>query len=580
MDVRRDGSSGPADGSVPFLRRAGAFEQRLVVLMGARLALGLLSLGIALALDTRVGDASEVERRGLYGTVALAFVATVVYGVLLPRIRRPRRFAAINIATDIAVVSSLVHFSGGPDSVFAFLYLLVAAYGALLFDRRGALVTAGLGMVAYGAVLLAAYAGWPGAPREAPHPMLLFAVWGVHASAIALVAALSSFLAAELQRTGEALRQRTSDLRDLAHLHQRTVESLMSGLLTTDSEGRVTSFNPEAERISGRSASWALGRHVEEVLPGAYEAAIRPAASVGPSGRTRMLFRGESRDELHLGVAAYILRDADGGPAGHVVIFQDVTDVVAMEAELRRSERLAAIGELSASIAHEIRNPLAAISGSIQILQRSALEAAGASESRRLMEIAVRETDRLNRLITDFLHYARPAPLEPEPVRLRDCGDELLQLLQAAGPDNVRLELRIPGDLGVWADPAQLRQLLWNLALNGCQAMSEGGRLVLRAEPLPQRDPQEPRAAGRNGESQGKGTWVEIAVQDEGAGISSDDMEHVFEPFFTTKSQGTGLGLATVHRIVQEHGGSIRVQSDENQGTTFLVRLPAAEVTP
>jgi two-component system sensor histidine kinase PilS (NtrC family) len=249
---RREGAGGAGEGGIPFLRRAGAFEQRLVVLMGARLTLALVSLGIALALDTAVGDASEAERRGLYGTVALAFVATVVYGVLLPRIRRPQRFAAINIATDIAVVSSLVHFSGGPESDFAFLYLLVAAYGALLFERRGALITAGLGMSAYGVVLLAAQAGGQGGPVGPAYPTVLFTLWGVHAGAIALVAALSSFLAAELRRTGEALRQRTSDLRNLAHLHQRTVESLMSGLLTTDSEGRVTSFNPEAERITGR----------------------------------------------------------------------------------------------------------------------------------------------------------------------------------------------------------------------------------------------------------------------------------------------------------------------------------------
>jgi hypothetical protein len=217
------------DGSLPVLRRAGAFEQRLVVLMGARLMLALVSLGIALALDTTVGDVDGPGRRGLYGTVAFAFLATAVYGVVLPRIRRPGRFAAFNIAADIAIVSSLVHFSGGPDSVFAFLYVLVAVYGALLFDRRGALTTAGLGVVAYGIVLLAGQVGWPGAAagRSSQPPAVLVTVWSVHAGAIVLVAALASFLAVELRRTGEALRQRTSDLRLLENLHQRTVESLM-----------------------------------------------------------------------------------------------------------------------------------------------------------------------------------------------------------------------------------------------------------------------------------------------------------------------------------------------------------------
>ncbi len=572
----RDDVSGPLDGSIPFLRRAGAFEQRLVVLMGARLTLALVSLGITLALDAALGEASEGERLGLYGTVASAFVATVAYGLLLPRIRRPRRFAAINIATDIAIVSALVLFSGGPDSLFTFLYLLVAAYGALLFERRGALITAGLGGAAYGAVLLAAAGGGAVGEGEGHPPTVLFALWGVHAAGIALVAALSSFLAAELRRTGEALRQRTSDLRDLAHLHQRTVESLMSGLLTTDSEGLVTSFNPEAERITGRKAAWVLGRDVEDVLPGVREVAIGGRPRPDAHGRARMLFPQADGSQLHLGVAGYILRDAEGAPSGHVVIFQDVTDVVAMEAELRRSERLAAVGELSASIAHEIRNPLAAISGSIQILRRASPEGGEAGEAGRLMDIVLRETDRLNRLITDFLLYARPGPLQLDAVTLEECVEETLEMLETSAPQGVRIEVNVPAGLAVRADAAQLRQVLWNLALNGCQAMPEGGRLAIRAEALAE-PPQDGSAGSRNGQEEGKSAWVDVTVQDQGAGIPPDAMDHVFEPFFTTKQGGTGLGLATVHRIVQEHGGSIRVETGADRGTSFRIRLPGAE---
>ncbi|MDJ0848463.1 MAG: ATP-binding protein [Myxococcota bacterium] len=575
---RRDGAQGPAEGSVPFLRRDGAFEQRLVVLMGARLTLALVSLGITLALDAAVGDASDGERIGLYGTVAAAFVATVVYGLVLPRIRRPRRFAAINIATDIVIVSALVLFSGGPDSLFAFLYLLVAAYGALLFEKRGALITASLGGAAYGAVLV--LGARVGSGAESHHPTVLFAVWGVHAAGIALVAALSSFLAAELQRTGEALRQSTSDLRDLAHLHRRTVESLMSGLLTTDSEGRVTSFNPEAERITGRKAAWVLGRDLEEVLPGVREVAIHGRVPLGAHGRPRMLFPQPDGSQLHLGVAGYILRDVEGEPSGHVVIFQDVTDVVAMEAELRRSERLAAVGELSASIAHEIRNPLAAISGSIQILRRGAVDAGGLSgsgEAGRLMDIVLRETDRLNHLITDFLLYARPGPLQLDAVPLRECVDEMLEMLEASAPAGVRVEVDIATGLAVRADAAQLRQVLWNLALNGCQAMPEGGCLRIAAERVS--EPQGGSVGGRKAQEEGKSAWVDVAVQDQGAGIPPDAMDHVFEPFFTTKQEGTGLGLATVHRIVQEHGGSIRVETGAERGTSFRIRLPGAEAS-
>jgi two-component system sensor histidine kinase PilS (NtrC family) len=559
--------------ALPLLRRTGAFRQRLVVLMGARLALAFVSLGIALSLDAAVGDLEEAPRRGLYGTVALAFLATALYGVLLPRIQRPRRFAAINIATDIAVVSALVHFSGGPDSVFSFLYALVAVYGALLFERRGALVTAGLGMLTYGGVLLAAVLQGQAPGSGARSAAGLFSLWAVHAGAMALVAGLASFLAAELRRTGDALQQRTLALRRLADLHRRTVESLMSGLLTTDLEGRITSFNPEAERITAFPAPQALGRPLAEVLPG-----VGPPAGAGGAGgtqaRARLPYTSGRGEPLHLGVAAYVLRDEAGVPSGRVVIFQDVTEVVAMEAELRRSERLAAVGELSASIAHEIRNPLAAISGSIQMLRARAGSSPETAESARLMEIVLRETDRLNGLITDFLCYARPGPLALQRVELGGLAAELIEVLTPSLPAGVSPCVSIDSGLAVLADPARLKQVLWNLALNACQAMPDGGRLTLSARPAP--PPQEPRS-GRRNEPVEKDGWVEIEVRDEGQGIPAEVLDHIFDPFFTTKPGGTGLGLATVHRIVEEHGGSIRMESSFDRGTTVRIRLPRAE---
>jgi two-component system sensor histidine kinase PilS (NtrC family) len=549
------------------LRRAGALEERLVVLMAARLVLAFVSLGIAAALDTALGEVEE-PRRGLYGTVALAFLATVVTGVLLPRIRRPVRFASLNIVTDIAIVTLLVKFSGGADSPFAFLYVVVALYSALLFERKGALITAGLGGIAHGAILLA------GASGAAPIGTVVFTAWALNAGAVGGVALLGSFLASELRRTGEALRQRTDDLRQLADLHQRTVESLMSGLLTTDTAGRITSFNPEAERITGLPSGEVLGRDVEEVLPGIGEVMETGLCGGKGSTRTRITYTNAPGRELYLGLGAYILRDESRGPRGRVVIFQDVTEVVAMEEELRRSERLAAIGELSASIAHEIRNPLAAISGSIQLLQREAGRLEGAEASTRLMQIVVRETDRLNALITDFLEFARPAPLKIEPVELSGLVEEMLVMFQAALPEGVRVRVDVPNGLAVWGDASHLRQALWNLALNGVQAMPEGGVLRVSAAPVESPAPQEPWDGNRN-EERDEG-WVEVTVQDQGTGISEESLERVFDPFFTTKPEGSGLGLSTVHRSVEEHGGSLRLESSEEEGTVVRLRLPRA----
>jgi two-component system sensor histidine kinase PilS (NtrC family) len=547
----------------------------LVILMGARLALSLVSLGIAFALDAVGVGYRFAQPRGLWGTVGFAFLATAVYGLLLPQVRNHKRFAAVNVATDVAIVSGLVGFSGGVDSVFAFLFVLVAVYGALLFERRGALATAALAVFAHGLVLLAAETGWlPAAPpgSEGPRPLVL-AVWAVNAGAVLLVAVLASLLGTALQRTGEALRERTQDLTRLAKLHQHTVESLMSGLLTTDLAGRITSFNPEAERITGRAAASTLGCDVESVLPGIRRRALAGDASPAPS-RVRTPYTSTRGERLHLGLGAYLLKDAEGVPSGHIVIFQDVTQVVEMERELRRSERLAAIGQLSASIAHEVRNPLAAISGSIQVLGRRTPALADDPEAARLMQIVLRETDRLNTLITNFLQYARPAPRRVSEVLLANAVDEILRMFETVRPEGVRIASRVEPGLSLRADPEQLQQVLWNLVLNAAQAMEKGGRLEIQAGAA-ERPPQE-AAGGRRNEEQARQDWVEIAVADEGVGIPMDALDRIFDPFFTTKRGGSGLGLATVHRIVEQHGGSIRVESALGTGTTVRVRLPRA----
>jgi two-component system sensor histidine kinase PilS (NtrC family) len=567
-------------GADPQPPRGGAAPPRglprpLVILMGARLALSLVSLGIAFALDAVGLGYRFAQPRGLWGTVGFAFLATAVYGLVLPRVRNHKRFAAVNVATDIAIVSGLVGFSGGIDSVFAFLFVLVAVYGALLFERRGALATAALAVFAHGVVLGAAEFGWlPVAPPgiSGPRPLVL-AVWGVNAGAVLMVAMLASRIGTALRRTGEALRERTQDLSRLSRLHQHTVESLMSGLLTTDLAGRVTSFNPEAERITGCPAGSALGRDVEAILPGIRQLAL--AADTAPAqSRIRTPYTSERGERLHLGLGAYLLKDADGVPSGHVVIFQDVTQVVEMERELRRSERLAAIGSLSASIAHEVRNPLAAISGSIQVLGRRTPALANDPEAERLMQIVLRETDRLNTLITNFLQYARPAPRRVSEVLLASAVDEILRMFESVRPAGVTIASRLEPGLGLRADPEQLHQVLWNLVLNAAQAMEKGGRLEIRASAA-ELPPQE-APAGRRNEEQTRQDWVEIAVADEGIGIPMDALDRIFDPFFTTKRGGSGLGLSTVHRIVEQHGGSIRVESALGSGTTVRVRLPRA----
>ena len=387
----------------------------------------------------------------------------------------------------------------------------------------------------------------------------------------------------------------------------------MSGLLTTDSDGKITSFNPEAMRITGLGADDVLGLELDNVMPGATEILKGFGGKTPENGaRTRLSYLSSTGEKLYLGLADSVLRGEDGSDLGRVVIFQDVTDVVAMETSLTRSERLAAVGELSAKIAHEIRNPLASISGSIQIL---ASEQEVEGESARLMGIVVRETDRLNDLITDFLRYARPAPTVTRPVNVDQLIDDLVEMLEPTLPGGIELRVDIKPGHWIECDADQMMQMLWNLCLNAIQSMSEGGELKLSVSSWERGATQEESASFRkgttqgsvsktagggsedsdspessvsdvssgptNGVAQGRGesTWLEIEVSDTGCGISEEVLDKIFEPFFTTKQRGTGLGLSTAHRIVENHGGELQLDSQLGEGTVFRIRLPGAEVS-
>ncbi len=550
-------------------RRDDRLARRVAWLMLARVVLLLVVLSAVVVLGDLAGASAPRAEQGVLYAVVLGMAATVASGLALRWVRNPQIFGAIQATVDVAVTTAIVHLTGASNSVFAFLYVIVVAYVALIFDRRLSLAAAGLATLAYSSSLLAASRGlWLGEPIYPPPGLaVVLADAGVKAAALLVVAVLASGLAKELARADRALDERTRDFGRLRDLHELTVESLESGLLTVDPERIVRSFNREAERITGVNAAEALGRPLRAILPGA-------EALLGDPGRMRsrerMPYEGSDGGTLHLGLACSVLRDAEGRPSGHVIIFQDITAIVEMENELRRSERLAAVGELAAGIAHEVRNPLASISGSVQMLETGLAEED--HEQRRLMEIVLREADRLDALIRDFLHYARPTPPKPEAVEIGELVDEVCEMFETVREPATRLRCELEPGVRVFADADQLRQLLWNLLLNAAQAMEEGGEITLAARELPQEVDED----GRNVKEEGCAR-VEIAVGDTGPGIPPDVLDRIFDPFFTTKPAGSGLGLAMVHRIVEANEGSVSVDSEAGGGTRFRIRLPAAE---
>jgi two-component system sensor histidine kinase PilS (NtrC family) len=374
------------------------------------------------------------------------------------------------------------------------------------------------------------------------------------------VALLSGYLAEGLQRAGEELEEASNQLADLQAFSEYAINSLASGLMTTDRFGRVLTLNRAGESITGLLASVAHGRAAQEVLQlPAHVAGLFAATDERPPlPRLEYAFTRPDGRTIELGISTATLM-TPRGETGFVFTFQDVTEARRQEREARMQQRLAAVGEMAAGIAHEIRNPLASMSGSLQILRQ---ELPLSEEQAQLMDIVLRESERLNETIKSFLAYARPQRVPAMRLDVRPVITDTATLLQNSPElnDAHRIHVHTP-ETEVWclADEGQIRQILWNLATNGLRAMPDGGSLTLSVE----------HATSERGSGE-----VVISVRDEGVGIAPDELESILQPFRGGFARGTGLGLSIVHRIVSDYGGELFVTSQPGQGTTVAVRLP------
>lgn len=508
---------------------------------------GLVTFLLAAALAAEIGAPADAPPSpavsALFDLIVATYGLTIAFALLLTRIRRTKVLELVQIGSDLFLTTLLVHLTGSAESAFAFMYILVVL-GASFLQGRNARWVVGLAIGLYvGDGLL-----------QSPLPLrTLLRTLAVNTIAFGAAGALATRLAQELRRAGEHIASQGAILRDLATLHEDVIRGLSSGLVTIGHDGRVMTFNHAAAEIIGQPEAATLGKPLATVMP----ELAKLQASLGE----RILRRGEvtqevvrangSREERQLGVSLSPLVDAGGTAIGRIINFQDLTELRQMEAAVKRAEQLAAVGRLAAGIAHEIRNPLAAISGSIELLAQSLDHQR--SEDRELMSIVLREVERLNGLITQLLEFARPRTLELARV---DLGSLLGEIVRVFAHDKrlgeAAVELDAPS-LFIDADPEKLRQVMWNLLRNAAEAAP--------GQPIAVAVAAEPRV-------------VRLTVRDRGAGIPAEHRERLFEPFFSTKEGGTGLGLATVHRIVEEHGGSIEIECPPSGGTLVVVRLP------
>jgi two-component system sensor histidine kinase PilS (NtrC family) len=521
--------------------------------LALRLLVVCLFLGGTIFYQLQQGSwVSSPAARYLTYLTLFATCQTMASGFVLLRLKTFRGFINAQISWDLLFVVLVLYLTGGVYSLYSFLFILVIIAASVFCPRPQLLIVASAASILYGSLLDLQYYGYlpvlstQTISKDLNHYDVFYAVF-LHVGAFFLTALLSGALAERLRRSEEAREKREIDYEELERLNRAILTNINSGLMVVNNAGRIRSFNNAASKITGYSLEEVYNRPVEAILP-----------EFGPFDSDGMIEieRGETdylknqEDILTLGYSSNRVVDKDGQSLGLLIAFQDLTEYKTLEDQLKRTDRLAAVGRLASGLAHEIRNPLASISGSVQLLLE---DDKVSDEDRRLMNIVVKEADRLSLLLSDFLDFARPSALQLELVDMSALLDELIALVTASGQfHGVKIEKDYQNAIQMNIDPQKMHQVLWDLLINAGEAAKPAGTIRVEVN----------------------ANQREIVVEDTGEGVAEEDRDKLFEPFYTTKDNGTGLGLANVYANVEAHKGRIYVEPGSLGGARFIIELP------
>jgi two-component system sensor histidine kinase PilS (NtrC family) len=542
-------------------------KSRLRLLIICRLIIITLFLGVAIFLDIKkTGFPVSVSTLNfLYFIIAATYFFSLAYILILKIFKQLRINIYLQLAIDILLVTMLVYITGSYRSNYSVLYTLVIIYSVIFLDRYGGLIIASAAGSFYSLLLGLEFCQWlPVLSKIEPDYSLtaeeVLTRILVHIVSFYVLAFLASFVVEQEKKVRSLLMEKESEFDQLDLLFRSIVESVDTGIMTIDFEGTIKTFNRAAEQITGYSLAQVKNRLVADVFPECIVTFALQLDKRQSKNRMEVVIEARNGRKVHLGCSLSPLKDKQNREIGSILIFQDLTEIRQMEENLEKSKRLALIGEMAAGLAHEMRNPLASITGSIELLRRNlALK----DTDDRLMQIILRGKDQLDNFVRDFLLLAKPIPVVREVIDVNETAVDVLENMKLSKDwtNDIKIDCSLAPKVAAFANREQLRQVVQNLVLNAVQAMKEGGVLSL-ATKLMQVNNKE---------------VVEIKVADTGLGIEEKDLKKVFEPFFTDKEKGTGLGLTIVGRIVDGYGGKIEITSRINQGTVCTVRLPAAE---
>lgn len=542
-------------------------KSRLRLLIIFRLIIITLFLGVALFLDIKkTGFPVSVSTLNfLYFIIASTYFFSIAYILILKIFKNLRINIYLQLAVDVLLVTMIVYITGSLRSNYSVLYTLVIIYSVIFLGRYGGLIIASAAGIFYGLLLNFEFYKWvpPISTMEYDYNLTAEEVYTrllVHIVSFYILAFLASFVVEQEKKARFLLQEKESAFNQLDLLFRSIVESVDTGIMTINLQGTIKTFNRAAEEITGFPLASVENKPISDRFPELAAFFTEGIIKKQTQNRMEVLINGNNESKIHLGCSISPLKDKQEREIGSILIFQDLTEIKLMEEVLEKSKRLALIGEMAAGLAHEMRNPLASIAGSIELLRQS-LSLKNTDE--RLMQIILRGKDQLDSFVRDFLLLAKPIPVIREVVNVNETIVEVLENIKLSRDWTNKIETRCSLDEGVtvFANREQIRQVIYNLALNAIQAMKDGGILSVFT-----------KSVMHHGKE-----VVEIKVLDTGSGIENEDLKKIYEPFFTDKEKGTGLGLTIVSRIVDGYGGRIEIESSINRGTICTVWLPAGK---
>jgi two-component system sensor histidine kinase PilS (NtrC family) len=536
---------------------AARFKKQLQWMLFLRVIILTLLLGINGLLQSNEQNIITPPINYVIFFVGGVYFFTICSGVILRSIKHYSTFAYVQILMDVLLVSILLYYSGGSQSIFSILYLFPIITGGIILSRRGGLAAAAASTIGYGIILLTEYFGyrpdfftdyWYRPLRDIRSVLNFFSIHGL---TFFITAILSSLLSVRLRKTEKELISTTLKYDQLSVLYKKIFDDIPSGIIVLNQK-KIISFNPASENITGFRSNDIVGKDINLPFP-----KLRLDADM--NFRSEVKITKKDRKNIPIGYSSARLNMPGTKDDFQIVTLQDLSHTKEMEKKMMQAEKMATIGEMSAGIAHELRNPLAAITGAAEVI-----DASGdiKSHNQGLMNIITRECNRLQTSINDFLTFSKPIEPEKEWVPLLPLIEEVIQLLRHTQdwPEECKSFIDIPEKIDCWADPQQIRQLFLNLFHNSCMSLKN--------------EVDEIRVTAREATDDSGAEKSVLTITDNGKGIPDLIIDKIYDPFFTTRENGTGLGLSIAKQIVDTHGGGITINSKEHEGTTTEVWLP------